>query len=611
MDKILHYGNSPMVTAVILFFLLIEAVVFYRGKPFKKKLSFLFFSFAAEATLCFFIQLISPIMNHYFWIAKPDAKKYIFSAVCAMCVVVLHLFIFVLARKFTEREAEIKHKKIYKTFNVLGIIFVSLGSIILFTGIFITSQWAGVRPEQLIANLATPTEGTERSVYYAAFENVFVALGLIVTCAYVFFKNFSIKICKKRILPHVKSIICFVLSFCFFVYSFIYIEKNLHVSEFYTIFFDKSDFIENNYVDPKTAHITFPETKRNIIYIYLESMENSYLSKNLGGFMETNLMPELTELSYEGITFSNTEKKFGGPMQIVGTSWSMASMVNQNLGIPMKVPGKHNTYGQKDNFINGAYGLGEVLKEQGYNNSIVVGANSHFGSLDYLLQTHGDFKIIDHPYAIEHNMLPKDYYVFWGYEDDKLYQFAKDEATSLYNTGKPFYLIVETADTHMPDGYLPDSAPKPYDSQYANAIAYSTSQTVEFVRWIQQQPFYDNTTIILIGDHQSMAVDFFKDFDKGYLRTQYNLILNPADNVKDTDKSKYINRIYANFDMYPTALAAMGCEIEGDRLALGTNLFSDRETLLEEYGLENAAIELTKSSSFYNEKLLMDSSAAE
>ena len=36
--------------------------------------------------------------------------------------------------------------------------------------------------------------------------------------------------------------------------------------------------------------------------------------------------------------------------------------------------------------------------------------------------------------------------------------------------------------------------------------------------------------------------------------------------------------------MYPTILASMGATIEGDRLGLGTNLFSSQETLIEQLG---------------------------
>ena len=46
-------------------------------------------------------------------------------------------------------------------------------------------------------------------------------------------------------------------------------------------------------------------------------------------------------------------------------------------------------------------------------------------------------------------------------------------------------------------------------------------------------------------------------------------------------------------------LAAAGFTIEGDRLGLGANLFSDRPTLAETYGLSFMNDELEKKSDFY------------
>ena len=45
----------------------------------------------------------------------------------------------------------------------------------------------------------------------------------------------------------------------------------------------------------------------------------------------------------------------------------------------------------------------------------------------------------------------------------------------------------------------------------------------------------------------------------------------------------------------------MGVQIEGDRLGLGTNLFSDRKTILEEYGAEMANSEMKKNSKLMEE----------
>jgi len=48
----------------------------------------------------------------------------------------------------------------------------------------------------------------------------------------------------------------------------------------------------------------------------------------------------------------------------------------------------------------------------------------------------------------------------------------------------------------------------------------------------------------------------------------------------------------------------MGVEIEGNRLGLGTNLFSDRPTMAEEYGYEYLDYELQKNSEFYKTHFL-------
>lgn len=52
--------------------------------------------------------------------------------------------------------------------------------------------------------------------------------------------------------------------------------------------------------------------------------------------------------------------------------------------------------------------------------------------------------------------------------------------------------------------------------------------------------------------------------------------------------------------MFPTTLAALGVEIKGDRLALGVNLFSDCETLSEQYGREEFNKALSEKSTFYD-----------
>ena len=149
-----------------------------------------------------------------------------------------------------------------------------------------------------------------------------------------------------------------------------------------------------------------------------------------------------------------------------------------------------------------------------------------------------------------------------------------------------------------------DKSPKiknKFNNQYANAIYYSQNETYKFIEWIKQQPFYENTTIVIIGDHLSMCSDFFKN--KNGNRTQYNLILNPSPDLKYS-KDCLKNRTWSNYDMYPTVLAAMGVKIEGNRLGLGTDLFSNEPTVFEEFGYDYVNKELAKKSEFYNKRIL-------
>ncbi|WP_147358518.1 hypothetical protein [Agathobacter rectalis] len=53
-----------------------------------------------------------------------------------------------------------------------------------------------------------------------------------------------------------------------------------------------------------------------------------------------------------------------------------------------------------------------------------------------------------------------------------------------------------------------------------------------------------------------------------------------------------------------TTLAALGVQIEGNKLGLGVNLYSGEQTLVEQYGKDYLDIELLKDSKLYRKKIL-------
>ena len=87
--------------------------------------------------------------------------------------------------------------------------------------------------------------------------------------------------------------------------------------------------------------------------------------------------------------------------------------------------------------------------------------------------------------------------------------------------------------------------------------------------------FFDFHPIrLLSGNYLTEGVSFLD-------RTIYNCFLN----ARKTPQSGTDFRESTMMDLYPTTLSAMGWEIPGDRLGLGTDLFSATATLAERRGI--------------------------
>lgn len=361
-----------------------------------------------------------------------------------------------------------------------------------------------------------------------------------------------------------------------------------------------SELYQEQYRDPKDIQITFPEEKRNLIYIMMESMETSYLSQELGGALEYNLIPELYDLAQDNINFSHNDG-VGGFREVSGTSWTIGAMVGHTAGVPLKVPEGikdwQNGYGKDGHFLPGLSNLQTVLKENGYYQALMVGSNANFGGRKTYYETHNVDKVYDLYTARKDAIVPPGYFVWWGMEDLHLYEYAKQELTEISKQDQPFAFTMLTVDTHHIGGYNCEYCNSEHEESYENAISCASRQLFSFVEWLKQQDFYENTTIIITGDHCSMDKGYFsRNVDENYTRHVYNCFINADATPHQTN-----NRQFSALDMFPTTLAAMGCTIAGDRLGLGVNLFSNQPTLMERMGYSIFYKELAKSSAFYAE----------
>ena len=151
-----------------------------------------------------------------------------------------------------------------------------------------------------------------------------------------------------------------------------------------------------------------------------------------------------------------------------------------------------------------------------------------------------------------------------------------------------------TVDTHHVDGWVCDQCGDEYPDQLANVVKCADNQIKDFIDWCSTQPWYEDTLIVIQGDHLRMDMSLV-DHVGVYDRHVYNCFIN----AENADSARTNNRVFVEVDMFPTILHALGYEIPGGRLGLGTDMFSDKDTLSEELGFDYFYHELEKYSAYY------------
>ena len=376
-----------------------------------------------------------------------------------------------------------------------------------------------------------------------------------------------------------------------------YMDRALKISQFIQSRYVYSDLYENNYVDPETVTITSDGQKRNVIILYLESMETAYSSFEKGGALPTSVIPRLTQLADENISFGDKKgNSLRGIHNPTGTTWTTGALLASSAGVPFAFQIGKNQMGKDGTFAPDMNMLGDFLRNEGYNQEFLCGSDSYFGGRRQLYETHGDYEIYDYQTAVDRKAIPEDYYVWWGFEDHRLYDIAKEELLKLSEDDKPFNFTMLTVDTHHVGGYRCKWCPTKYKRETANIIACADRQAYDFIRWCQEQEFYQNTTIVVLGDHPRMDNLLVKRASR-FDRCSYDCFINSAKNGAAGQ-----NRLAVTMDLFPTILSSMGYTIEGDRLGLGTDLFSATPTLAEEMTYDKLNDELAKNSHYYQDK---------
>lgn len=365
----------------------------------------------------------------------------------------------------------------------------------------------------------------------------------------------------------------------------------------------KGELFEKHYTHVDPEEIIGGEN--NLILIYAESMEITYASKEIGGGKPKNLIPNLTNNMKRQVSFSNQDK-LGGAKSMPGTDWTMGGIFSSMTGTPLKLDLTAPNVDLNKSFCPNITAIGDILSYNGYTNYFQCGSDAIFGGRKAFFLQHGNYNIYDYYYAVEKNYISSDYHVFWGYEDKVLFDIAKKELTDIgekyLQKGEKFNYTMLTVDTHHPSGFRCELCEATHKDGFADIISCSDRQISEFLEWVENQEWSEDTTIVVIGDHPSMVAGFWVDTD-GYENKPINLFVNFKVN-KNNNGFRDKNRLFAQFDLTPTILEGMGFEVPNHTIGLGVSLFSNKSTLMEEIGQEKLKNELCKTSDYYNKYIL-------
>lgn len=473
---------------------------------------------------------------------------------------------------------------------------------------YLLSNFKGITVDQLIFHMNTNLEGTNWSSFSSLFLTLLLRCGITLAVSllwYYFMKKKFLKesraISFRKLLAGLgirwSAVLCGLIAIFLAADSF---WGSYHMADYLAARQFESTLYSDYYVDPKTVDITFPDKPKNLIYIFLESMEISAADETSGGGKSFNAIPELTSLALQNDDFNGEEQTLNGAVPLYNSTWTIGGMVAQSSGLPLGINHNlSNVKGTVSEFMPGADTLGDILSAEGYQNVIMMGSDARFGNRSAYYTEHGNYEIDDYYWAKKNSLLPSSSYkVWWGFEDKKLFSYAEDRASELASGSQPFCLTLLTADTHFYDGYRCEDCPDTFEDQYSNVIACSSKKVAEFVQWVQEQPWGKDTVIVLSGDHLCMDSEYYGDMPSGYERKTYVAVLNSA------REEPAEARMYSTMDLFPTTLSALGCTIPGDRLGFGTDLYSSTPTLMEQRGENYLNYELSLNSRFYNTSIL-------
>lgn len=331
-------------------------------------------------------------------------------------------------------------------------------------------------------------------------------------------------------------------------------------------------------VEPKIAANPQPP---DIVYIYLEGLDRRFFAPELG-FETASLLRDLEE---QGLSFT-------GIREMAGTGWSIAGMVASHCGVPLLPRGNlHDVIVESvgESFLPSLTCLSDLLVDQGYDATFVMGAEATFAGTAAFFRTHHYAKTIAQN-DMESIFTPEEMKkadVSWFADDQMVFDVARMQYAAALAEDSPFLLTIATIGSHGALNYLSRDCTNGDQAALTRDLFHAancmTDLTSRFVADVQEEHRLsgrqNGLRIILQSDHLNHG--------RSLLPSGAEIEVNTLILIGGAERGETNARPGTMLDVFPTVLDWLGFPADGGKAGLGVSLLSPDagDTLVMKWGL--------------------------
>lgn len=336
---------------------------------------------------------------------------------------------------------------------------------------------------------------------------------------------------------------------------------------------DGSELTEiENYLHAKYKH---PDQEmfgiaknKNVILVSMESLQNFVINETVNG---QEITPFLNDFIKESYYFDNFYHQTGQ-----GKTSDSEFLVENSL-YPLSRGAVFFM-----NASNQYRATPELLSEKGYFTASLHANNKSFWNRDVMYDALG----YDRFYSMTDYKINEDNSIGWGLKD---IDFFEQSIAHLKQMPKPFYAKFITLTNHFPfELGEEDTFIQPYDSNdktvnnYFPTVRYTDEALKVFVEQLKANGLYDNSIIILYGDHYGISENHNKAMSEflgkevtPFVSTQLQRV--PLIIHIPGQKGATISSVSGQIDLKPTILHLLGIQTKRD-IQFGEDLFSNERS---------------------------------